>query len=153
MAKTPPEIIDPGIGLGNKAYAPFRGSNVTRITFPAVVALEGKWLRFRPLKFRQNLFGEISSRVCDRFAARQSSIRQQCGPFGSAHASKTEESRRTQNAAKREGSALPWSGHESEGQEARAEQDQTGSGQGQETVGDRIMMAHVTSSFSDARPN
>jgi hypothetical protein len=34
------------------------------------------------------------------------------------------------------------SSHENEGQKARAEQDEAGSGQGQETVGDRIMMAH-----------
>ena len=46
-----------------------------------------------------------------------------------------------------EGQRATRSGHENEGQEARAEQDQTGCGQGQETVGDRIMMAHMTSSF------
>jgi hypothetical protein len=38
MAETPPETMIQGIGLGNKAYASFRESNVTRITFPAVVA-------------------------------------------------------------------------------------------------------------------
>jgi len=53
----------------------------------------------------------------------------------------------------RAAAVLDRSGHEGEGQEARAEQDEAGCGQGQETVGDRIMMAHVTSSFSDARPN
>jgi len=52
-----------------------------------------------------------------------------------------------------EGQRAARSGHEREGQKARAEQDQTGCGQGQETVGDRIVMAHVTSSFSEARPN
>src|ERR1700751_1430577 len=65
MAETPPEIIDSGIGLGNKAYASFRGCNVTRITFPDVVAANGKWLRRRSLKFRQNLFGD-EHRVLDR---------------------------------------------------------------------------------------
>ena len=42
---------------------------------------------------------------------------------------------------------------EGEGQEARAEQHKSGCSQGQETVGDKVMMAHVTPSLSDARPN
>jgi hypothetical protein len=79
-------------------------------------------------------------------------IRQQSEPFGSGRASKTGEGR-GRKCRKARGQRAARSGHENEGQEARAEQDQTGCGQGQETVGDRIMMAHVTSSFSEARPN
>jgi hypothetical protein len=45
------------------------------------------------------------------------------------------------------------SGGEGENQEAGAEQYETGCGQGKEAVGNKVMMAHVTSSFSDARPN
>jgi hypothetical protein len=52
MAEIPPEIIDSGIGLGNIAYASFRGCNVTRVTFPDVVAANGKWLRRRSLKLQ-----------------------------------------------------------------------------------------------------
>jgi len=44
-------------------------------------------------------------------------------------------------------------GGESESQEAGAEQHETGCSEGQEAVGNEVMMAHVTSSFSDARPN
>lgn len=40
------------------------------------------------------------------------------------------------------------SGDEGESQKAGAEQHEAGCGQGQEAVGDRIMMTHVTSSFS-----
>jgi hypothetical protein len=45
------------------------------------------------------------------------------------------------------------SGGEGEGQKTGAEQHEAGCGQGQEAVGNKVMMAHVTSSFSDARPN
>lgn len=45
------------------------------------------------------------------------------------------------------------SGDEHESQKARAEQHKTSCGQGQEPVGNKVMMAHVTSSLSDARPN
>ncbi len=45
------------------------------------------------------------------------------------------------------------SGDEGEGQKAGAEQHETGSRQGKEAVGDKVMMAHVTPSLSDARPN
>lgn len=77
---------------------------------------------------------------------RANPIRQQTGPFRSARTRKNEGvgDRKWPQAY---GQRSAKSGHESEGQEARAEQDQTGCSQGQETVGDRIMMAHVTSSF------
>ncbi len=63
-----------------------------------------------------------------------------------------QDERRGRNRLARRGQLAARSGHENEGQEARAEQDQTGCGQGQETVGDRIMMAHVTSSFFRSSP-
>lgn len=44
-------------------------------------------------------------------------------------------------------------GDEGEGQKARAEQHEANRGQGKKTVGDKVMMAHETSSLSDARPN
>jgi hypothetical protein len=110
------------------------------------------------LNFIETSFGETTSHgLCERFAAGgildmsaewtlQARVhKQNCGSRR-----KKRERRKSPHG---EGCDPADSGHESEGQEARAEQDQTGCGQGQETVGDRIMMAHVTSSFSEARPN
>jgi hypothetical protein len=44
-------------------------------------------------------------------------------------------------------------GGEGKSQKARAKQHETGCGQRKETVGDKVVMAHVTPSLSDARPN
>ena len=72
----------------------------------------------------------------------------------SARTEATGLSRRT-GRLRRQVSTLQMSvlGGEGESQQAGAEQHETGCGEGQEAVGNEVMMAHVTSSFSDARPN
>src|ERR1700754_2285067 len=82
------------------------------------------------------------SRVLRGVAVRQSRCVSKVDPSGPERASKMK-NRRAYRAGR--GAANRQLGRKSEGQQARAEQHEAGCGQGQETVGDKVMMAHVTS--------
>ena len=75
-------------------------------------------------------------------------IGQYSGPIGSILAS-----RNSPDVEARWASFRKALGRKSESEQAGAKQHETGCGQGKEALGDKVMVAHVTPSRPNARPN
>lgn len=121
--------------------------------FPGVFVPLGKWLRPKPEEFCWTFnITPLTGLHCEANHIEYVSNRDPTGPIvqGSRLGAG---GRKIPEAGVTAASVAIASGRESEGQKARAEQHKAGCGEGEEALGNEVMMMHVTSSFSEARRN